>query len=132
MKSYLRTWLVLVSLLLATSAQAGSATWSASPASGDWNTAANWMPNTVPNSPTDIATFATATVTQVSLTSTIDLASLQFNRGADSFSFTASGGAALVFVGDGAVIFSTYRTAGVGSPQVTAHGNDLTLTVVSN
>ena len=25
--------------------------------SGDWNTAANWMPNTVPNGPSDIATF---------------------------------------------------------------------------
>lgn len=38
-------------------AYAGSATWSASPATSDWNTAANWTPATVPNGPNDVATF---------------------------------------------------------------------------
>ena len=28
---------------------AGSATWATNPTSGEWNTAANWVPNTVPN-----------------------------------------------------------------------------------
>ena len=28
---------------------AGSATWSTNPVSKDWNTAANWMPETVPS-----------------------------------------------------------------------------------
>lgn len=36
---------------------ADSATWRMNPMSGDWNTAANWTPNTVPNGPDDIATF---------------------------------------------------------------------------
>ena len=27
------------------------------PSSGDWNTAANWTPTTVPNGPSDIAMF---------------------------------------------------------------------------
>ena len=36
---------------------AGSATRSASPATGDWNTAANWSPATVPNGASDVATF---------------------------------------------------------------------------
>ena len=44
---------------------AGSATWSSNPSSGDWNTAANWIPNTVPNGTSDIATFATSNVTDV-------------------------------------------------------------------
>ena len=29
-------------------ARAGSATWNLNPASGDWNTAANWTPNDRP------------------------------------------------------------------------------------
>jgi len=34
---------------LAEFACAGSATWELDPISGDWNTAANWTPNGVPN-----------------------------------------------------------------------------------
>jgi hypothetical protein len=34
----------------------GSATWKLNPGSGDWNTASNWMPATVPNGPSDVAT----------------------------------------------------------------------------
>jgi hypothetical protein len=37
---------------------AGSAQWDLNPGSGDWNTAANWTPMTVPNGPSDTATFA--------------------------------------------------------------------------
>jgi hypothetical protein len=44
---------------------AGSATWATNPTSGDWNTAANWRPQTVPDSSSDIATFATSNQTQV-------------------------------------------------------------------
>ncbi len=47
-----------LSLLDVPTAQAGSATWTLNPTSGDWNTAANWTPATIPNSPTDIATFS--------------------------------------------------------------------------
>ena len=44
--------------------QAGSATWNLHPTSGDWDTAANWTPATVPNGPADIATFSTSSATQ--------------------------------------------------------------------
>jgi hypothetical protein len=44
---------------------ADSATWSSNPTTGDWNMAANWVPRTVPNSTTDIATFGTSDVTDV-------------------------------------------------------------------
>jgi autotransporter-associated beta strand protein len=43
----------------------GSATWNLNPTSNDWNTAENWMPVTIPNSETDVATFATSNRTSV-------------------------------------------------------------------
>ncbi len=75
-------------LSLAT-ARAGSATWSANPTSGDWNTAANWVPNTVPNSPTNIATFGASDTTTVSITNTdIDLDSAVFRSDAPPYTIT--------------------------------------------
>jgi autotransporter-associated beta strand protein len=49
------------------SALAGSATWLANPGSGDWNTAANWTMGGPPNSPADVATFQSSTVTDISI-----------------------------------------------------------------
>src|SRR6266702_2696376 len=49
---------------------AGSATWATNPTSGDWNTAANWRPETVPNSETDVATFGQSNVTNIALSQT--------------------------------------------------------------
>jgi len=46
---------------------AGSATWKLNPTTGDWNTAANWNPPTVPNQPTDIATFDVSNTAQISI-----------------------------------------------------------------
>src|SRR4051794_4142212 len=43
------------SCLIAVHSFAGSATWTANPISGDWNTAENWTPNTVPNRASDTA-----------------------------------------------------------------------------
>ena len=61
-------------LVLAAGAFAGSATWSLNPTSGDWNTAANCEPATVPNGTSDIATFDTSNLTDVSIsvTTTVD------------------------------------------------------------
>jgi autotransporter-associated beta strand protein len=65
---------------------AGSATWSTNPLNGDWNTAANWMPNTVPNGPGDIATFGSSTVTTLSInTNAIEVDRIIFNSGAAPF-----------------------------------------------
>lgn len=69
---------------------AGSATWRTNPASGDWNTAANWTPAVIPNDPTDIATFGTSSVTQVSLSADTATGSLVFNPGASSYTFLVS------------------------------------------
>jgi autotransporter-associated beta strand protein len=51
--------------LLPTVTYAISAQWDLDPISGDWNTAANWTPNGVPNGPADVATFGPSGSTNV-------------------------------------------------------------------
>ena len=69
---------------------AGSATWNLNPNSGDWNTAENWTPNTVPNGPADVATFGTSTVTDLSVSEAMtEVAAIVFNPGASSFNITS-------------------------------------------
>jgi autotransporter-associated beta strand protein len=72
------------------SAQAGSATWSASPASSNWNSAANWNPNTVPNGSSDIATFGLSNTTSLSITAKTTVNSIAFEAGASAYMITAS------------------------------------------
>ena len=68
---------------------AGSATWTTNPTSGDWNTAANWSPQTVPNATTDVATFGPSNLTTISNESTdIHLDSVVFNSGAPPYTIT--------------------------------------------
>jgi autotransporter-associated beta strand protein len=82
----------ILTLLLSTASSsfAGSATWKASPATGDWNTANNWMPRTVPNSSADTATFNTSTKTALSLSASTEVNGIVFNAGASAFTITAS------------------------------------------
>src|SRR5437868_3998135 len=68
---------------------AGSATWKTSPNSGDWNTATNWMPPTVPNAPSDTATFATSNRTAVSISANTEVDGIVFNANANAFRVTA-------------------------------------------
>ena len=83
-------------LLLVVSSQAtgfaGSATWKANPTSGDWNTAANWMPPTIPNGPSDTATFAVSNITGISLSGNpvTEVNGIAFNAGASLFTITVS------------------------------------------
>ena len=49
----------------------GSATWSMNPVSGDWNDPLNWMPNTVPDSPSATATFDVSNITDISLSDAV-------------------------------------------------------------
>jgi autotransporter-associated beta strand protein len=75
---------------------AGSATWGLKPTSNDWNTAANWTPETVPDGPTDIATFDVSNVTDVAVPgdiySYIELDSLVFSPGASAYDIIFQGG----------------------------------------
>lgn len=81
--------LLLVFLSVNTSV-AGSATWNLNPIRGDWNTAANWTPMTVPNGtfpfgPFDIATFARSNITSVSLSAEVNVNSIVFVPNASAF-----------------------------------------------
>src|SRR5436305_10158800 len=91
--SFNRLRFIVAAALLFLAAQrhslAGSATWDQNPTSGDWNTAANWTPQTVPDTPTDIATFATSNQTQIGISSFTGIGGINFNQGADSFTITA-------------------------------------------
>src|ERR1041385_5867962 len=91
----------LLSLFIAGAALAGSATWNLNPTSGDWNTAANWMPNTVPNSSTDTATFASSTITDLSISTGVEVTAIVFEPGADAFRITTAPGVALTISGAG-------------------------------
>src|SRR6476620_8659870 len=55
-----------------------SAQWDLDPISGDWNTAANWTPNGVPNGPADIATFGLSNTTDVSISADTEVNSIIF------------------------------------------------------
>ena len=72
------------------SAQAGSATWNQNPANGDWNTAANWTPRTIPNSLSAIATFATSSITDVSISADTQVGGIVFDQEAGTFTIEAS------------------------------------------
>ena len=77
---------ILLALLMARSVFAGSATWNLNPTSNDWDTAENWTPATVPNDPTDIATFDASNITSIFVRSNarddINVAETIFNPGA--------------------------------------------------
>ena len=88
----------------ANSAFAGSATWQQNPATGNWNTPANWNPATVPDGPADVATFAASSQTNVSVTSGITLDSIVFQPNASPFTISTSSEFATVLISGAGVI----------------------------
>jgi fibronectin-binding autotransporter adhesin len=93
----------VVSCLTAAHSFGGSATWSADPVSGDWNTAANWVPATVPNGPTDIASFSSSQITNLALSSPTTVAESLYDANAGGFTISSAGLASLTFAGDGII-----------------------------
>jgi autotransporter-associated beta strand protein len=91
----------LLLLLAIQPSQAGSATWKPDPATGDWNTATNWTPQTVPNGPSDAATFATSNQTAVSLSTGTEVSGITYNLGASAFTTTVGDGVILTVSGLG-------------------------------
>ena len=77
--------LQLASLLLGQGAFGGSATWSMNPVSSDWNNPENWVPNTVPNGPEDVATFYTSNLTEVSLSAATEVGGITFQPGGSAY-----------------------------------------------
>ncbi len=98
---------IIAAALLSLGAQrpslAGSATWGTNPTSGDWNTAANWTPQTVPNTASDIASFATSNQTQIAVSALTEIGGIDFSQGADAFTIFSPPGNPIKFSGSGIV-----------------------------
>jgi autotransporter-associated beta strand protein len=86
-RAFLPSAAVILTLLLSTASSsfAGSATWKASPATGDWFTATNWTPTTVPNGPADTATFASSNKRRPFIAFNAEVNGIVFNPGASAF-----------------------------------------------
>src|SRR5438046_10621196 len=70
------------------SALAASSSWRPSPVSGDWNTASNWSPMTVPNGAADTATFDSSFIPDVSISANTEVNGIVFNSLAHLTPFT--------------------------------------------
>src|SRR5438309_9441511 len=75
-------------LLLSDFTYAGSASWDVDPTSGDWNTAVNWTPDTVPNGASQTATFAVSNTIEVALSAFTTVNSIVFSPGASAFTIS--------------------------------------------
>ncbi|MDQ3198242.1 MAG: hypothetical protein M3Q46_03475, partial [Verrucomicrobiota bacterium] len=82
-------------------AQAGSAVWSLNPNTNDWNTAANWTPATVPNGPSDIATFNNSSRNNITLSATTEVNGIIYNAGASAFTTSVPSSQVLTVSGSG-------------------------------
>jgi autotransporter-associated beta strand protein len=89
--AFLPSAAALLTLLFATASGsfAGSATWKATPANIDWNTASNWTPATVPNGSADTATFATSNIRRPVISQTTEVNGIVFNPGASAFTISS-------------------------------------------
>ncbi len=96
-----RLGLVPLVCLSLRAAHAGSAAWNLTPTSGDWNTAANWTPATVPNGASDTATFAISSKTRVALSDNTLVNGIVFNPGTSAFTITVPLDSSLEFDGAG-------------------------------
>src|SRR5262245_2651947 len=98
MRTYLLTTAaaVAVALLAAMPAYAQDATWSQTPGSGNFNTAANWTPATVP---TGTAFFGASTTTSLSFSANTTVGRFTFNAGAPAYTFTVPSPFSLTFNG---------------------------------
>jgi hypothetical protein len=97
----LRCLLALIVFAFPGAIFAGSATWSSTPANGDWNTAGNWSAAGPPNGATDTATFGVSNTTGVSLSAATTVDSIVFNSGASAFTITTSAAFGLTMLGAG-------------------------------
>jgi fibronectin-binding autotransporter adhesin len=74
------------------------------PNGGSWDelNPSNWIPNTVPNGPDDIATFDVSNITAISA-SDIDVNSIVFNPGASAYTITGVSIGGLTILGAGVI-----------------------------
>ena len=94
-KSKITTYIIhsiaaAVLLLTAQISLAGSATWLLSPQDSAWENANNWTPGGPPNGPSDIATFAQSSQTDVNISTSEEVNSIVFTSGSASFNLSIS------------------------------------------
>jgi autotransporter-associated beta strand protein len=113
----------LILLLCIQDSHAGTATWDLNPGSGNWNTASNWTPPTVPNGSADTATFALSNTTNVSISANTEVNGITFTPAASAYTITANPKSAFLVTGTGITnnsgTIQSFVTAGVdvsGSP----------------
>ncbi len=82
---------------------AGSAIWAEKPVGSDWNSATNWVPQTVPNGPGDTAAFAASNITSVATSAITEVNSIIFDPDAPPFNITTSVGTSLTISGMGII-----------------------------
>ena len=70
------------------SALAGSATWKTIPIDNNWNNPLNWIPETVPMSEGDVATFGVSTITDITTSTFLVVSSIVFEADASAFTIT--------------------------------------------
>src|SRR5262249_32045712 len=66
------------------------ATWNLNPTNGEWNTASNWTPATVPDGPDDVATFGISNQTSVLVVDNVQVDKIVFEAGASAFTTTSA------------------------------------------
>ena len=122
--------LLILSLFvaLAGSALAGSATWNLSPTNGDWNTALNWTPNSVPDGPSDTATFGVSNITNVSLSTAREVNGIVFNSGASGFVVNSTPTNSLTISGAGITNNSGINQSFRVSADAAGHSDGVELT----
>ena len=77
-----------VLLLTAQISLAGSATWLLSPQDSAWENANNWTVGGPPNGPSDTATFAQSSQTNVSISTSEEVNNIVFTSGSASFNLS--------------------------------------------
>jgi hypothetical protein len=138
MKKNISLTLGLLSLLV-TSGLGGSATWAlnAGTSGGD---ASNWVPNTVPDGPDDVATFDLSNSTIVTVNSK-EVNSVAFNAGASAYTINSTGIGALSITGTGVInnsgttqnFVATATSAFIGvDNSASAGGNDVVFTAMGS
>jgi autotransporter-associated beta strand protein len=98
--------LAAVALLLAWASpvsHAATSTWLSSSLGNDWNNSADWLSNTIPNGPGQIATFGISNNTFLAVTANTEVDSIIFNSGASSYTITSASNVTLEIDGAGII-----------------------------
>src|SRR5215467_11960600 len=93
LRAFLLSTAAILTLLLSTASSsfAGSATWNASAANDEWFNVNNWVQRTIPNSPSDTATFASSNRTSIDIFAfDMELNGIVFNPGASAFTIATN------------------------------------------